>query len=314
MPANWTDALGLTVLRATLRPERPWRHDEPALALRGALGAAVLHLACVHDPVACRACPVRPCPAADWYDRGLRGGGAHRPFWLRARSGPDGRVDERSPLRLTWTFEGELPRASLVLEAVHRAARVGLGAERIPHGVDLEWWDGDGWRSAESSTPAAVPLTTLARPLPAEGPVVIRTVTRLRLKREGRVLRRPTVADLVEALVLRIRAMERRLGVSPAPAWPAPEPFGAPVRCAWATGGRWSRRQGEEVDLSGADAAWAVDAAEVAPWADLLAVARTLQLGAATTAGLGVLEVSAVAGDFAAGAPRRGVSRSSRSA
>lgn len=303
MPEAWTDAIPLTVLRATLHPERPWRHDEPALALRGALGAAVVHLACVREEVSCRSCEVRPCPAADWYDPGMRGGPAHRPFWLRARGGPGGRLDENSPLRLTWTFEGELPRASLVLEAVHRAARAGLGAERIRHSAELAWWDGDGWRSAEESTPASVPLTTLARPLPTTGAVVLRTVSRLRLKRAGRPLRRPTVADLVEALVLRVRAMERRLGVTPAPAWPAPDAFGRPVRCTWMAGGRWSRRQGEEVDLSGAEAAWAVDVEEVAPWADLLAVARAIQLGAATTAGLGVIEVSRVERSVSSGGP-----------
>lgn len=105
-------------------------------------------------------------------------------------------------------------------------------------------------------------------------------------------MKRPTMGDVVEGLVLRVRGIERALGLPPAPTWPAPGRLGPPVHCHFARAARWSQRQGQHADLSGVDAAWVVDAAELAPWADLLATLPALQLGSATSAGLGVLKIS----------------------
>lgn len=284
---DWTLRVPLTVLRGTLTPREPWAHDEPALALRGALGLAVLHGACVRPAVDCPPCPVRPCLAADWYDPGLRGAG-ERPFWLRADGG---RFTDHRPLTFTWTFLGALPRPSLVVDAAHRAAQQGLGERRVPHVLRLESWDGEAWRDTASVVPAPAPLATLAVRIPPEGLLRLRTRSRLRLKRGGSWLRHPSVSDLIEALVLRVRRLERALDLPPAPNWPAPGPFGAAAACRWVRADRWSARQEQAVDLSGVEATWQVDAELVAPWRDLLAVLPALQLGSATTAGLGVIDL-----------------------
>lgn len=278
--STWMDAIHLTVLRAELRPRRPWRHDEPALALRGALGNAMLHLLCVKDAPACRPCSERPvCLIPTWYDRSLGGGPGGRPFWIRTTGATGGHITSERPVVLTWTFLGALPRPSLAVEALYRAATLGLGADRIPHDVELELTD-------------PLPLSALARVPPPEVPLVLRTVSRLRQKRGKEHLQRPLLSDVIESAVHRVRELERLLDEPVPYTWPAPEPGGRPVECRWERGGRFSSHQGEHVDLSGVQASWAIDAGEVAPWRDLLAAAEWLQLGSGTTAGLGAVRLS----------------------
>src|SRR5690606_28604619 len=65
-----------------------------------------------------------------------------RPFALYVRA-PD-RVEPGAPLVAEWTFFGPLPRATLIVEALVRAARAGLGPDRIPHTVRRMVVRGDG--------------------------------------------------------------------------------------------------------------------------------------------------------------------------
>lgn len=290
-PPAWMDALRLTVLRAELRPETPWHHDEPALALRGALGNAMVRLLCTREQTACDGCSRQPsCLFPGWYDPARGGAQRSRPFWLRTRGAGDGSISPERPLELLWTFLGEIPRASLPIEALHSAAAVGLGPERIPHEVRLSWAGPSGW--SESGQPEPVPLSVLVGSVPpADRPLLVSTISRLRLRRNGRFLRRPLVSDLLRALVFRVRSLERSLGLRGEVVWPEPDIEEPPVRWRWGTGGRFSPRERQDVDLSGVNATWRIGRGEAAAHRDLLAAAEWLQVGAGTSTGLGVLRL-----------------------
>jgi len=285
----WMQSVHLTVLRARLRPNRAWTHTEPALALRGALGAAMVHLLCTQDRFACPPCLRKhTCLLPQWYDPGPLRPAAPRPFWLRCRAHPGGRVDPDRPLDATWTFAGPVPRPSLVEEALHVAAARGLGEERVPHDVEVDWRTPEGWSSAPAGP---VPLDALVDVPPPDARVVLRTVTRLRLRRDGRVLRAPALSEVVASAVQRLRALAPLLGTV-AHVWPAPEPGGPLLQARWEDGGRWSERQGRPVDLAGAQGAWLLEPGSWLPWRDVLAAAEVLQLGHGTSAGLGVVRLS----------------------
>jgi hypothetical protein len=286
----WMAALPLTVLRAQLTPAVPWRHDEPVLALRGALGDAMLHLLCTHSTPLCTSCLRRSsCMMPTWYDPERSGASRARPFWIRATSGPEGAITPCHPIQLVWTFLGPLPRPTLPAEALSRAAAVGLGEERIPHSVHLQWHDGERW--TERGSPQPVPLSSLAG-CPPEGPLLLQTVSRLRLRRDKQPIRHPSLSDVLQALILRVRELQRQLALPSAHTWPAPAPGHPAQSCRWQTGSRYSSRQQRPVDLSGAHAAWLLRPDEHTPFRDLLAAAPWLQLGAATTAGLGALALT----------------------
>lgn len=269
----WTDAIPLTQLSATLQPRAPWRHDEPALALRGALGAAVVRRFCQQPKLDCAPCPHRSgCLVPGWYDPGLVGATGVRPFWLRVDGG-GGELDADSPLRFAWTFLGQPPEPNLPIQAVTDAATAGLGAERVPHDV-------------VSIDVRAGPLTASLGPSFA-GPATLRTRSRLALRRDGRVDRRPTLARVIGAAIVRVRELERALGVRSERRWPSVEVATPPRSCRWVAASRWSSRQEREVDLSGVEAEWEVPAEIVASHGDLLRALPALSLGRSTSAGMG---------------------------
>jgi hypothetical protein len=288
----WMDALPLTVLRAELSPAVPWHHDEPALALRGALGSAMQHLLCVRAEPVCEPCPRRSdCLIPSWYEPARVGQSRARPFWLRTSAG--GRVAPERPLTLVWSFLGALPRPSLPLEALHRASALGLGEERIPHALRLTWRSPSGWTA--EGWPQPVLLSALVGELPAaDQPLRVHTTSRVRLHRprQETALRRPSLADLLRSLILRVRKLERQLQLPKARVWPEPTSPRPPDRCVWEPMRVFSAHQQHPIDLSGARAAWALEEGEEVAYRDLLAAGEWLQMGEKTSYGLGALRVT----------------------
>ncbi len=292
---QWLGQLTLTVATASLMPLQAWRPPpQPAVALRGALGAALMDVACLRRDRDCGGCEwTSDCPIVTWYDPGRAGSGRPRPFALRVLEAAP-RVSRESPLVVEWALFEPPPRPSLLLEGLCRAARLGLGRDRVPHRVERLVVRGEGasvtlLRGGEQqgAWPAPAPLVRFVR-LPAD-PIGARVHLLTPVQLHGG--RPPDAAELLRSAVGRVRALARTRGVSLNRWWP--EPRGLSAR--WeglrrVEGGRYSRRQAHRVDLSG----WMgtlVLGPEVAAWADLLAAMEVLQIGRHTPAGLGRIAV-----------------------
>jgi hypothetical protein len=294
--AAWLSMLTATRIVAVLEPEVPWRPGpELAVTVRGAFGLAVREVACVAGAGDCAACREEAtCLVPGWFE----GRGSDlRPFVLRV-AWPSGELVSRErPIRVTWVFFGEIPRPSLIQEALARMARVGLGPQRVPHRLAHAVAEGEGAPVALAVDgcppifPDAAPFARLVR-LPAEvRGTRVDLVTRLSF---GKRLSRPEPApsDLVRAALGRVRALAQQQGVSLPKRWPDPgEAGGRWIELRHDAAQRWSGRQRREVWLDG----WlgcAEFGPEIAPFADLLAVAELAQLGRDTSAGLGVIQAA----------------------
>jgi hypothetical protein len=288
--------LRATRLVAVLEPQIPWRPGpELAVTVRGAFGLAVREVACVHPGGACADCPERGvCLVPAWFEGR---GGDLRPFALRVAWPTGELVDRARPIRATWTFLGPIPRPSLLVEALHRMARAGLGPLRVPHRVAHAVAEGEGApvELAGSGSvpvwPEPVPLSRLVR-IPAEARGArVDLVTRVSFGKrlEGR---EPAPADLVAAAMARARHVAQHQSVALPVRWPDPrEAVGRWLYLRREGAQRWSGRQRQEVWLDGWIGA-AEFGAEIAPFADLMAFAEVVQIGRDTSAGLGVVQVT----------------------
>ncbi|MFH1465450.1 MAG: CRISPR system precrRNA processing endoribonuclease RAMP protein Cas6 [Pseudomonadota bacterium] len=292
---SWLSMLHATRLVAVLEPEIPWRPGpELAVTVRGAFGLAVREVACVQPGGDCAACREAPtCLVPGWFE-----GRGHdlRPFSLRVAWPVGELVGRERPIRATWTFFGPVPRPSLVVEALHRMARAGLGPLRVPHRVVHAAAEGLGASVALVQTtpspiwPEPAPLAQVVS-LPADvRGARVDLVTRLSFgKRLGG--REPEPSDIVRLALARVRHLAQHQGVSLPVRWPDPrEAEGRWLYQRRAAAQRWSGRQRQEVWLDG----WlgcAEFGPEIAPFVDLLAFSEIAQIGRDTTAGLGVVQV-----------------------
>ena len=287
---HWMSQLSLTLVAVSLAPAHPYRlPPRPAVMLRGALGKAMFDVACVRPDRDCRACLHRlVCPVATWYDPARAGGSGLRPFAISSLPTRDLDVDPDHPLLLRLGLATPPPRPSLLVEALTRAALAGLGPDRVPHRVRSLQVLGEGApvevAGGGSAWPDPAPLARFID-LPAH-PRAARVHLRSPLQLpSGRS--RPAPAAVLRAAMGRVRGVARLQGRRLSRWWPD-----VPLRwgeLSWEDGSRWSARQGERVPLLGGRGVLIVDNAE--PVADLLAAAEVLQIGKATTAGLGVLSI-----------------------
>lgn len=297
LPATWRWMRDLRVVPVEigLDPQRPWRAPPwPAVALRGALGRAVMDIACVREDRRCRACDRSGvCPVTTWYDPGRVGSHLLRPYALqvsRTRSYRPGRQ-----LVVRQVFLRPLPRPSLFAEAVLRAARVGLGSERVPHRVKrLRVFGPQGWETVvEDDRPATawpepVSLDRIVRPLaPRARGVRLSFMSPLSFKRPGR----PAAADVLRAVIGRLRGVAREQDRRLERWWPGPDSLGGQWKgLRRQEQSRWSQNAGEHIDLSGWRGTLELGP-ESTPFFDAFAAVEPLQLGRHTTAGLGRMRV-----------------------
>lgn len=294
--AAWPRSIPVTRVQATLAPATPWQASQwPEVTLRGALGKAVMDLACVRAHEDCARCELADrCVVPAWYDPDRGGGQAVRPLVPSVWLPQDGQVSRERPLKLRLDLLGPVPLPELVLAALAHATASGLGPDRVPHAITRVSLVGqqsvDG--GAELLTqperwPVPAGLGALMRPLPAHPTgVVLRLRTPTRGKRVS-AHRPPHPAEILRLALLRLRAVERSLGLVLLRDWPDP----SQVRGRWREARfhqrqRYSSRQGQPVDLSGWTGTLELGES-VAPFADLLAAAEVLHIGRGTSAGGG---------------------------
>ena len=273
-------------------PERPWSHGRPALAVRGSIGRAFRHLVCTFPRVDCQSC-VRQntCEVPAWFEPpGDRRG--PRPWWIRADT--SGEISSEAPLVWHLQWIGEAPRDSLVFETLLRMAAAGLGSDRIPHRLDLDQQvDGGHAPLVFHGVPTGrrIAPTTLADLLgPAPTDELVWELGPTRLRRRRRVIREPSVSDLLRAGMERVRGLCRTWCDGEPEPWPhAGEIGGFWLERGWSEASRYSRNGASQVDLSGATGVLRLSRDDVGPWWDLVSVIPVVQLGRATTAGLGVV-------------------------
>jgi hypothetical protein len=294
---DWTTRLRVTVATATFRPSVPWKPAPDAtVTLRGALGLAMLDLACVAPQPACVPCRHRAtCPIPTWFSPDRLGGSDLRPWTLRVAHAQV--VTPEAPLRARLTLLGEVPRPDLVTAALERMGRMGLGADRVPHTLQDVHVQGEGSAvrvCREGETIGRFPApAALGRLLPfTAGPVASAWVTLrspLQLKDQN-PHRPPTLARLLDAAVQRVHRVASAQGVYVSRRWPDYDlARGEWVEARFVRGTRWSQRQGQHQDLSG----WVgqIHLQDPEPWLDVLLAAEVLGLGRGTSAGLGSVQV-----------------------
>jgi hypothetical protein len=203
-----------------------------------------------------------------------------------------------APLTLTLLLLGPVPDADGLLACLARAARDGLGPERVPHDLGPVWVDGArsgpvdpgslrrGW-----DRPA--PLGALLQAPPA-------APTRVELAFPDPFCwaPRPQPAiglgpdQLFDAALQRLRAVGRQLGAPTTEWWPRPGPAlrVSERRLRLLQAERRSGRQDRAVPLWGVQGSVVVEG-DLAPWAPLLAAAEVLGLGRRLTHGLGGLRL-----------------------
>ncbi|HMV69402.1 MAG TPA: CRISPR system precrRNA processing endoribonuclease RAMP protein Cas6 [Myxococcota bacterium] len=293
-PSDWMRALPVTRLIATWAPERPWT-PPPAVpnTLRGAVGASVMDVACVRDSRECHGCPHAPsCPILGWYDPNRAGGNRLRPYVIRVLQGAERATPDR-PLIAEWILFGPTPHAHLLVEALLRAGRVGLGPDRVQHDLIRLDVQGEGALTRVVDDGRAVgamprPGTLLQHTRPPDAP------TRATLDLLTPVQppdRRLTPAGMLQLGAHRVRDVLRDLGGPPARWWDLDVVV---ARWEWqepARHSRWSERQEATIDLSGL---WGrlVVTDGVAGIADLLAAMEVLHVGRNTSAGMGRVGVT----------------------
>ncbi|MCB9797047.1 MAG: CRISPR system precrRNA processing endoribonuclease RAMP protein Cas6 [Alphaproteobacteria bacterium] len=293
----WMRALRVTRVEVELRPLRPWRLPrDPAVTLRGALGSAMMELVCVRPGPSCQGCPhASGCLIPGWYEPGRLGSAAPRPVALRVAH--SGGVEVSGSLRLELLIFGASPRSSLLVEAIVRAARLGLGPERVPHRVARLLVHGEGQRvcvlvdeRAVAAWPAAGSLHTLAEMPEAVAGARVHVLTPVYWTGMD-AARPPSAGALLNAALGRVRKLARAQDIELQRWWPDPGALtGRWLGPVWRERVRYSKRQSHEVQLSGWTGTLEVGPA-VAPFVDLLAAAAVLGVGKGTTAGAGRLEV-----------------------
>ncbi len=289
----WLTQLRATRLEAVLVPERSWTLGRwPEATLRGALGRALFQLACLRDDRDCRSCRWRlDCPISCWFEPQLAGISRPSCFVPRALHAPGAELGPERPLRMAWTFLLLPPRPSLFLEALVRAARLGL--DGVSHRVARVQVYGKGAPTLVLADERALGDWPEPSPL-AQALSIPRQVRGLRLRFERPFQRKggrpPSPADVVDAAIQRARGVARLQGASILHRWPSLDGLqGSWEGLRQERGTRASAsQQGERMPLGG----WLGTlrlGPEVAGFTDLLAAAELLHIGRKTSFGLGRL-------------------------
>lgn len=289
----------VTTVSAELAPRRPWSPGGfPPVTLRGALGAAVLQVACVRPQPDCRTCEhATDCAVPQWYEPGRLGGHAPRPFALHVHQCPDGRATPDHPLRVRWTLHGPVPRPSLLTEAIFHAARRGLGPARTPH--DVRRIAVTGEREVVTVVHDNLLVGDWPRPgrlgwvAPAPGAAGRAAITFVSPTQLTGITHRkpPAVGDVLRHAIHRVRALARHHGTRLNMWWPEPTGIlGTWTDWVWHGQSRWSQRQNHAVDLSGFTGTLTLEG-PLNEWSGLLSALPWTGIGRGVSCGLGVAEV-----------------------
>ncbi len=276
----------VTRVHVTYRPVHAWRPPPNlAVTVRGALGSALFDIACVRPHRECRGCDLaEDCAIPTWF---RVGGQSPPPYALRVAAEPA----RTQRLRVELVFFGVIPRPSLLTEALVRVGRLGLGSDRVGHVLERLDVEGEGAPSvivAEDRVmgiwPRPARLGAWARLPQAPSRMVVDLLTPLQTADNHR----PTPASLVQAALLRIRAVARACG-TPMERWRWPDPGGLRLEHSaleWVGASRYSRVSRGTHDLSGWVGRLEIGG-EVEPFVDLLVAAEVLHVGRGAGAGLG---------------------------
>jgi len=295
-----------TRLEMILEPARLWRlPPDPAVTLRGALGAALIDLACVQEAPLCDACPHHGvCLIPQWYEPGRGRGGGGRPFIVQVDPEPGEPVGPGAPLRARWSFFGEVPSPEALLDAIGLAAERGLGRRMIPHrvarvmaaGAEEQLLARGGYVGGAWPAPAVIPAALGDAPVRGAR-LWLRTRLKLPpLDRARRAYGRedeaaPAPERLLQAAFDRIRKLGKLQGAPVRRRWP--DPAGLP---GYWEHHRFERRtirsgtSGQPIDISGHLGVLRLGR-EAAAFRDLLRAMEFVHLGRQTSYGLGRLRV-----------------------
>lgn len=290
----WMRQLPVTELVAELTPLARWRlPSDPARMARSALGKAMFELLCARDHRACDRCDLRDrCEITTWYDPGK--GGSHRgaPLFPETITPGGTTLNAGDPLRMRFWLVGPAPRAGLIVEALVRMARGGLGHDRVPHrltGLTVSGAHGRA-RLVEDEQlcglwPAPSSLDRFA-PIPLEPRGATLFIVAPVRWRGANPHDPPTAGALLWAAINRARQLLREHGLPQPPPWDDPRAHRLPwQQAAWCAGAHRSSRHGVQ-DLSGWTGILRLGP-EVAAWTEPLAACGVLGLGGATSAGHG---------------------------
>lgn len=185
----------------------------------------------------------------------------------------------------------------MLIEALVRLGRLGLGQARTPHRVLRLTARGEGAevevviddRETGVAWPAPGPLRAHIE-LPEEGRGVRIRVVRPTRWKGADPERAPTLGDLLGATLSRVRQVARDQGQTLDTWWGAPGVLTQPWTTArWVSGDR-RNSHGERQDLSG----WMGTircGPEIGPWTDLLAAGEVLGVGQNVSFGRGQIEL-----------------------
>ncbi|GAB4484050.1 MAG: CRISPR system precrRNA processing endoribonuclease RAMP protein Cas6 [Burkholderiaceae bacterium] len=294
--------------RFHFRMRAPLRLPEYAGSLlRGQFGSALRRTACITRARTCAGCPLlATCPYPAIFETPAPP--EHR--LQKFSAVPNPYVIEPPPLDTREVAAGEtltfgmvligqaLQRLPLVVYALQRALREGLGKERAPGDlVDIEWEGADGVESVWDVAAGRVHAHEAALPVPAfdgAAHATLTIATPLRLQDNGRPLRpqelspRKLIMALVRRaeLVLEFHADRPGLGAqAPALARHA-ESLQDERDLRWHDWSRYSSRQRQSMTLGGVLGTWTLrgELGPVLPW---LWLGQWLHVGKNATMGLG---------------------------
>lgn len=292
-------AVPVTVVRAPFVPRQRWRISMRAgVSLRAALRRAFRRVVCVEpDRPRCQGCPElhHGCLLPNWVEPCFRGCREPSPIALRVNR--RGQVGPSRPFTLTLTIVGEIPDVSVVAQTLAECGRIGLGRDRIPHYIGPIAVSGrthelllpggvDGW-------PEPLPLSARIRYPEQPRRCRIRLRSPLRWFNGWPASDTVTPAVLFHAALLRLRDIERSLGWKSLP-WfkpPGNEVVVTRYDIRWVERRRGSWGDDESglwVDGAVGEVVLEGDLTRLAPF---LALGEVLQLGRATSAGLGEVEL-----------------------
>ncbi len=289
-------------------------------AWRGVLGHGLRQAACVTRARTCAGCLLLehcvytrlfepPAPAGK---QDQRFAAPPRPYVLALDPRAPREYAPGSSLFLGMTLLGEaLRQVPYLIHALQQAGQRGLGHNQARFTVarlvqEIQPGSGD-WQpvyAAEEGRYTPLPLAAPQVPTAPDGPVRLRLLTPLRLKRHGHLTspERFTAEDFLFSLVGRLRLLASHHGGNPDPlAWPL---FYAPAKTVilsqpqlrWHEWTRFSSRQNTLMELGGLLGTFELSGPALAPLWPVLWWGQWVHTGKGTTFGLGAyrLEVGFV--------------------
>lgn len=290
LSTTWLYALATTRVELHLQPVDPGQaHPLPAVAIRGALGDALWHIACVEPSQDCARCHDRStCPIPTWFAPSRIGRHRARPFVLQVDPGP------AAWAATLWVLGPSIP-TGLLTQAIARMARAGIGRERrryrltrfVVTGADARELTG----SLDAPWPAPAPLHDFVEvPALTEGARVhLDTPTWW-----GHCSRHrpPQPAELLQAAMIRVRNAAQAQGRSLDRWWPDPATVGGQwLEARFVKATRRQANTGRRLSLSGWVGTLQLDQAS-SGFADLLAASEVLNIGKRSSAGCGRVRIS----------------------